>query len=274
MGTMVVTGASAGIGAAAAVLLTSMGHSVLATGRSPEKLAAVHERMVAAAPDGVAVPDPVAADFADLAEVRRLAEVILQRCPRLDVLANNAALQTTRREVSADGFELVLAVNHLAPFLLTNLLVDRLRSSGGRVVSTASVAHRMGRIDFDDLQYENHWRAFRSYGRSKLATIWFTEELSRRSGLPATCLHPGAVKTELGRGSTMALLMKPGRIVLKTPEQGADTLVWLATDAEGAAPRAVYYAKRKPARLSAAAQDALAARRFWDASATLVGLGG
>jgi NAD(P)-dependent dehydrogenase (short-subunit alcohol dehydrogenase family) len=273
MGTMVVTGASAGIGAAAAVELTKQGHAVLATGRSAEKLAAVHERMVAAAPAGTTVPETVVSDFADLADVRRLAATILERCPQLDVLANNAGLQGQKRSSTSDGFEFVMAVNHLAPFLLTNLLVDRLKASAGRVV-TSSAAHRFGSIDFDDLQYDNNWKSMRSYGRSKLANIWFTSELARRSGLPATCFHPGGVRTELSRGTRMDRFVNsaPSRLLMRSPEEGADTLVWLATDAEGATPHAVYYASRKPAKMSKAATDTAAAARFWDESAQQVGL--
>src|SRR5262245_40009166 len=137
MATIVLTGASDGIGAAAAVELTQLGHTVLATGRSEEKLERVHERMVEAAPDDVDVPDPIALDLAAMANVRQLAAMTLERCATIDVLANNAGLQTARRETSPDGYELVLAVNHLAPFLLTNLLLERVQQSGGRVVTTS-----------------------------------------------------------------------------------------------------------------------------------------
>ena len=272
MATILLTGASDGIGAAAAVELTQLGHAVVATGRSPAKLDAVHRRMVDGAPDDVVVPDAIAADLSSLAEVRRLADTVLERCPEIDVVANNAAVQTRRRATSPDGFELMLAVNHLAPFLLTNLLVDRLQAIGGRVVTTSSVAHRFSRIDFADLQTERGWRGFRAYGRSKLANIWFTSELTARTGVPATCFHPGAVNTELGRDTRYGTLLKPAMRVLRSPEGGADTLVWLATDPEGAAPRAVYYTNRKPSRTSAAARDTAAAARVWDASAELVRL--
>jgi NAD(P)-dependent dehydrogenase (short-subunit alcohol dehydrogenase family) len=270
---MVVTGASAGIGAAAAVELTRHGHEVLATGRSASKLDAVHDRMKAAASPELAVPDPIAVDLSSLAEVRRLADEVQTRFARLDVLANNAGLQTRRREVSPDGYEMVFAVNHLAPFLLTNLLADRLRSSDGRVVTTSSAVHRVGKIDFDDIQFEHGWRAFQSYGRSKLANIWFTSELKSRTGLPGSCYHPGGVNTDLARDSRGSALFKPVmRVVGRSPEKGADTLVWLATSAEGAAPRAVYYDDRKPGRMSARAGDTTSAARLWDVSAELVGL--
>jgi NAD(P)-dependent dehydrogenase (short-subunit alcohol dehydrogenase family) len=273
MGTIVLTGASAGIGAAAAVELTRQGHEVLAVGRSPSKLADVHQRMIGAAPVGAAVPQPAAVDFASLTEVRGLADLVLERCPQVDVLANNAGLQTSHREESVDGYEMVLAVNHLAPFLLTNLLVERLSASGGRVVGTSSAVHRIGRIDFDNLQLEHGWRGFKAYGQSKLANIWFTSELARRTGLPASCYHPGGVKTDLARDSRMATVVKPLMSAFgRSPEKGADTLVWLATDAEGGAPRAVYYADREPAKISARATDTQAAARLWDVSAELVKL--
>jgi NAD(P)-dependent dehydrogenase (short-subunit alcohol dehydrogenase family) len=271
MATVVLTGASAGIGAAAAIELTRRGHEVVTTGRSPSKLDAVHRRMLDAAPDGVRVPTPIVADFASLDEVRALAATVLERCPRIDVLANNAGLQTPKRETSAEGYELVLAVNHLAPFLLTDLLLDRVKQSGGRVVGTSSAVHRIGRIDFDDLQMEHKWSGMRSYGNSKLANVLFTSELAKRTGVPASCYHPGGVDTDLGRDSKLSSAAKPFmKWFARTPEKGADTLVWLATDAEGAAPTAVYYADRKPGKVSARAQDVATAARLWDVSADLV----
>ena len=272
-GTIVLTGASAGIGAAAAIELTRRGHEVLAVGRSTTKLGEVRWRMEAAAPLGVHVPEPVTADFASLAEVRTLAEVVLDRCPRIDVLANNAGLILPQREESADGHEMIFAVNHLAPFLLTNLLVSRLQASGGRVVTTSSDAHKGGSIHMDDLQLHS-WGRWKAYCQSKLANILFTTELGRRTGLPASSFHPGLVRTEFGRGSFVALASKLIRPLYRTPEQGAETLVWLATDPEGAAPTAAYYVSCRPGRPTAAAQDAEVARRLWEASAVLVSLPG
>ena len=273
--TILLTGASSGIGAAAAVELTRRGHQVLATGRSPAKLAEVYRRMVAVAPAGVSVPEPVVADLSALAEVRRLAEVANERCVTLDVLVNNAAVQPSRRQVSADGFELGFAVNHLAPFLLTNLLLERLRADGGRVVTTASSTHVKGRFDPDDLQLERRWSSQLSYGRSKLANILFTAELARRTGLPASSFHPGNVTTDINRESPFVRLVKPfERLVFKTPEKGAETLVWLATDEEGGRPSAVYYIDRRPAEPSADAQDPALAAWLWDVSAELVGRAG
>ena len=269
--TVVLTGASAGIGAAAAIELSRRGLAVLAVGRSPAKLAAVHRRMQGVAPAGLAVPEPETADFASLAEVRRLAGVLLERCPRIDVLANNAGLITSRRQESADGYEMIFAVNHLAPFLLTNLLVDRLVDSAARVITTSSDAHKGGRIYEDDLQLQ-HWGRWKAYCQSKLANILFTVELRLRTDLPASSFHPGLVRTDFGRGSIVQLASKVVRPLYRSPEQGAETLVWLATDAEGAAPTATYYVDGKPARPISQAEDPELARRLWEISASLVGL--
>ena len=268
--TIVLTGASSGIGAAAAIELTRRGHSVVAVGRTASKLDAVHRRMQAAAGGG-AVPEPVTADLASMAEVRRLAATLLERCPRIDVLANNAGLITTRRQESVDGHELILAVNHLAPFLLTNLLVERLVASGGRVVTTSSEAHRGGRIYEDDLQLRR-WGRWKAYCQSKLANVLFTSELRRRTGLPATAFHPGLVRTDFGRGSLVGVAAQVIRPLYRSAEQGAETLVWLATDAEGGAPTGAYYVDRRSRAPSAQARDAAAASRLWAASAALVGL--
>jgi NAD(P)-dependent dehydrogenase (short-subunit alcohol dehydrogenase family) len=272
MAAIVLTGASAGIGAAAAVELTRLGHQVLATGRSESKLQAIHGRMQAAAPSEIEVPTPVIIDLASLSDVRRLASIVLDRCPVIEVLANNAGVSPRPRQLSADGFELAFAVNHLAPFLLTNLLKDRLAGSGGRVVTTSSAVHRVGRIHFDDLALERGWTSMRAYSQSKLANILFTSELRRRTALPATCFHPGGVNTELSRDSRLAGLTGLMGRFMRSPEQGADTLVWLATSDEGKSPTAVYYANRKPARTSAAANDSSAAARLWNESAQMVGL--
>lgn len=269
--TIVLTGASAGIGAAAAIELTKQGCSVLAVGRSASKLAAVHGQMLAAAPPGLAVPEPITADFSSLAEVRRLAEVVLERCPRIDVLANNAGLIASRRQQSADGYEMTFAVNHLAPFLLTNLLIERLEESGGRVITTSSAANYGGRIHEDNLQLKR-WGRWKAYCQSKLANILFTAELARRTNLPATCYHPGLVRSHFGRGSILSLAFQVARPFTRTPAQGADTLVWLATDPEGGAPTATYYTDRHPAVPNTSAQDPDLAGRLWVASAAMVGL--
>ncbi|OAR26940.1 hypothetical protein A8W25_01210 [Streptomyces sp. ERV7] len=272
MATILITGSSAGIGAAAAVRLTKEGHQVFITGRSPEKLTAVHRRLLSVAPAGAKVPNPIPADLSSLHSVRSLAETILLRAGRLDVLVNNAAVQPPRRRFSEDGFELGFAVNHLAHFLLTGLLAERLRANGGRVVNTSSDEHAAGRLDLDDLNMDTQWTSALSYRRSKLANVLFTTELRKQLGLPASSFHPGSISTDLNRDAPFVRLIKPfERLIMKKPEEGATTLVWLATDPEGAEPTADYYVDRRPAETGQAARDPHTAARLWDISARLSG---
>ena len=175
-------------------------------GRDPRRLDAVAGRIERASGRPV---EPLRADFAALAEVRRLAEELLDRYDRIDVLVNNAGTYAHRRELTEDGHERTLAVNHLAPFLLTNLLLDRLRASApARVVVTSSDAHRGGVLDFDDLELERGWSGLRAYSNSKLANVLFTRALARRlehQGLVANCFHPGVVGTRLVRGGLVSI---------------------------------------------------------------------
>ncbi len=272
MAVIVLTGASAGIGAAAAIELTRQGHQVVASGRSADKLRSVHEQMSAVAPPGIDVPEPIPADLSSFAEVRRLAHTIIERFATIDVLANNAGMTTARRQVSVEGIEAVFAVNHLAAFLLTNLLLERLQGSGGRVVTTASAVHRMGRIDFEDLQLERGWSRMGAYARSKLANILFTAELRRRSRLATSCFHPGTIATDLWRDTWMGRTAKLFGGFMRSPQRGADTLVWLATSEEGGSPTGLYYIDRKPAKPAETATDPSTAARLWTESAVLVGL--
>lgn len=270
MASIVTTGASSGIGAAAAVELSRRGHRVLATGRSAQRLAAVHAAMCAVVPPATDVPAPVTADLSSLAQVRELAARVLELSPDLSVLVNNAGVQPHRRQETPDGFELTFAVNHLAPFLLTKLLTEALQRNGGRVITTSSSTHTAGTLDFDDLQMTRDWSTRAAYGRSKLANILFTRELSARTGLPASSFHPGAVRTDINRDSPFVRLVKPfERLLLDSPERGADTLVWLADGPVGAAPQAVYYANCRPAETTAAACDEAAAAKLWEVSDAL-----
>lgn len=271
---ILITGASSGIGAAAAVSLTRAGHRVLATGRSAAKLAAVGKRMAAAAPDGAEVPAPIAADLSSLTQITRLADRVRREFPWLDVLVNNAGIQPHRRVLSPDGYELALAVNHLAPFRLTELLAGLLAANGGRVVTTASSSHAKAALDLNDLELERRWSASLAYANSKLANILFTSELAGRTRLPATSFHPGSISTDLNRDSPVVRLVKPfERLVFGSPESGADTLAWLCTDQEGAAPASCYYVRRRPADMSAAAQDQQLAAGLWDATIRLLARG-
>ena len=274
--TIVVTGASSGIGQAAAIELARRGAVVTPVGRDAKRLDAAKERIRAAAagPTG----EPIVADFALLDDVRRLAAELLDRHERIDVLVNNAGLVADRRRLTADEHELTFQVNHLAPFLLTNLLLDRLRASApARVVTTSSDAHHGGRIEFDDLSGERSWSAMRAYSSSKLANVLFTHALARRlesSGVTANCLHPGVVRTRLAARANPVLalgwtLAKP---FFRSPQGGAATLVHLATHPDGAEFSGTYFAdsRIKAPRLDAV--DDELSERLWRASEDLVGL--
>jgi len=219
------------------------------------------------------------ADLASQAAIRALAADVRQRLPALHVLVNNAGVVNLRHTTTADGVETVFAVNHLAPFLLTNLLLDHLRASApARVVTVASDAHRfVTGVAFEDRGHEHRYRWARVYGQSKLANILFTAELARRlagSGVTATCLHPGAVGTRLGQnnGWWATLLTRALRPFFRTPAEGADTAVYLASAPEVDGQSGGYFVNRSPRRPSKAAEDAAMAARLWDVSAHLTGL--
>jgi NAD(P)-dependent dehydrogenase (short-subunit alcohol dehydrogenase family) len=218
------------------------------------------------------------ADFASLEDVRSLAGRLLERHPRIHVLVNNAGTVTGHRELSADGYERVFAVNHLAPFLLTNLLLDRLRESApARVVTTSSVAHAQGRIDFDDLQLQRGWSLGRAYGNSKLANVLFTRALARRldgTDVVANCFHPGTVRTAIARdtGLLRALAWRVATMFASSPTKGASTLVYLAASPEAAEVSGEYFVDSKLGRTARRAADDAAAERLWQVSEELTGI--
>ena len=271
-----VTGGTSGIGKATATALAAMGADVVVVGRNPER----GERAAAEirAQTGGTV-DLALADLSSQAGVRSLAEEFRRRYDRLDVLVNNAGLVQSERTETPDGIETTFAINHLAPFLLTNLLLDVLEESApSRVVTVSSEAERWGNIDFDDLQSKKKYRGFPVYGMTKLANIMFTYELAGRlkgTGVTATCMHPGAVNTRFGTNNSgpMTILFRLFKPFMRTPEQGADTLIWLASspEVEGASGR--YYSDRKPIEPKKIAQDPEARRRLWEESERLTGLG-
>jgi NAD(P)-dependent dehydrogenase (short-subunit alcohol dehydrogenase family) len=273
--TAVVTGASSGIGLYVALGLARAGMPVVMAGRDPARTAAARRFVLARSPGA---PVEVAlADFAALAEVRRLADEVLAAHDRIGVLVNNAGLFSPGHRVSADGFELTFAVNHLAPFLLTNLLLDRLRASApARIVTIASEAHRGQRLDPALLAHPPDVSAMRAYGRSKLCNILFTRELALRlagSGVVAASLHPCVVATGIGqKGGIFELgwrLMKP---FMLSPERGAETALFLATVPDPAPFHGGYLIRKALAQPDPAARDGALARRLWDESARLVGL--
>jgi NAD(P)-dependent dehydrogenase (short-subunit alcohol dehydrogenase family) len=265
MPTVILTGATRGIGRAAAIELARRGADVAVVGREPD-------RVREAAREAGGAHEHVA-DLASLDEVRRLAAELLERYPRIDVLANNAGAMFTSRHVTPDGYEQTFALNHLAPFLLTNLLLDRLIACRGRVVTTASDAHTGGRLDLDDLQSERgRFRPGRVYATSKLCNVLFTRELQRRNPeLAANCFHPGVIRSGFARND--GALVRLGAMLigpfLRSPQRGADGLVRLALDPEGEQLRGRYLEKGKPVEPSAQAQDDRLAAELWERSAAL-----
>lgn len=268
---VVITGATRGIGRAAAIELAGRGTRVVVVGRQPERVTALAREAQVAAGD---IPiDTHVADLTLMASVRSLAEELRDRHQRIDVLANNAGALFASRRLTSEGLERTFALNHLAPFLLTNLLIDRL--AGGRVVTTASDAHTGGRLDLDDLQSENSYASMRVYGTTKLCNILFTRELARRAaGLHANCFHPGVVRTGFGKNENgiWKLLTTLGAPFLRSPERGARSLVWLATSEEGGRLTGQYIQDERVTQPSAAAQDPGLATALWQRSAALVGL--
>lgn len=269
--TIVITGASDGIGAAAARNLARAGERVVVIGRSAEKTKAVAAELGA---------DCFVSDFAELARVRELAGELKEKYGRIDVLVNNAGGIMGRRELTADGYEKTFQINHLAPFLLTTELMDVLLASRATVINTASAANGFGNLDLADLHGGRKYSTNRAYGTSKLANILFTSELQNRfgeAGVSAAAFHPGAVATNFAAESTSwfrhAYKTFISRLLL-TPEQGADTLVWLATSTPGRdwVPGA-YYAKRALAQANRQAYDAQLARELWDRSEEMVHAG-
>jgi len=273
---LVVTGASSGIGAAAAVELAKVkgGRTIVLVGRDEVRLAAVAERCERGGADVV----PIQADFASLEEVRRLAAELLARDEPIEVLANNAGTYARRRELTADGYERTFAVNHLAPFLLTNLLLDRISASvPARVVVTSSDAHRGATLDFDDLELERRWTGLRAYSNSKLANVLFTRSLARRlqgSGAVVNCFHPGVVATRLVRGGLTSLAWLGVRALGRRPRSGAETLVYLAASPEAAKVSGEYFVDKRAITLLGQADDDDAAELLWERSERMVGLGG
>jgi NAD(P)-dependent dehydrogenase (short-subunit alcohol dehydrogenase family) len=270
-----VTGATRGIGRATAEALARMGAQVLLHGRDSASVGAVVREMVR-----YGQVAGVVGDLSSLAAVRKLAKEVAARHPRLDVLVNNAGGGARRREITVDGLERTFAVNHLAPFLLTNLLLERLKaSSAGRVVTVSSMAHRGGKLDFDDLNWERRkYSTLGAYSASKLANILFTTELARRLGgstVTANSLHPGVVATNIfnnSMGVTGRIFTVLFRPFLLSPAKGALTSIYLASSPEVAKVTGKFFDKCREAPTAPAAQDAAAASRLWEISERLTGL--
>ena len=267
MSTIVITGASSGIGAIAARRLAEQGHTIAVVGRNPERTNAV-----AAEIGGTAF----LADYDSLDDVRTLAAALLKKYRTIDVLLNNAGGLVSPRGLTRDGNEKTLQYNHLAPFLLTSLLTARLEASGGRVVSTASVMNRIGDVRLDDLQWQKRaWLGgWKAYGTSKLETIMFVRELARRTSLEAYSVHPGYVATQFGTDSRLirlSAMMRSGGFGIPA-EEGALPLIRLATDTDVPGENGGYFDRLHPngATPKQADDEALAAQ-LWEKTAGLVG---
>ncbi len=275
--TVLITGGTGGIGKAAAVGLASMGARVGITGRDRAR----GEQAAADIADESGSPavEVFVADMSSQKEVRRLAGDILAAFPRLDVLLNNVGGFWAHRHLTADGLEHTFALNHLAPFLLTNLLLERLTASApARVITVSSGAHSMGRIDFDDLMGEQDYSGQRSYNQSKLANVMFTYELARRldgTGVTATALHPGMTNTSFStedphrRMAPIVFLVRP---FMKSPKRGADTAVYLASSPEVEGVTSRYYVNRKTKKSEESSYDGATTARLWRLSTDLVGI--
>jgi retinol dehydrogenase-14 len=274
---VLVTGGTGGIGKATAIGLAVLGARVGITGRDLARTGQVAAEIRAVS--GNPAVDPFAADMSSQAEVRRLAVAVLDAYPRLDVLVNNVGGFWAHRHSTADGLEHTFALNHLASFLLTNLLLDRLKASApARVVNVSSHVQAEGRIDFDDLQGARSYSGQTAYSQSKLANVMFTNELARRlegTRVTANSLHPGVVRTSFGAEDQAWLFTVVSQVVLpflKTPARGAETSIYLASSPEIDGVTGAFFANKKVKTANKVAHEPAMTARLWRASADLVGM--
>jgi NAD(P)-dependent dehydrogenase (short-subunit alcohol dehydrogenase family) len=271
--TVVITGATSGIGNVAAETLAKMGARIVVVARGKSRGNAKLARLSSIAP-GIA-HSLYLADLLHLSEVKRVAAEIAHREPPIDVLINNAGAMFSRRQTTGDGLERTFALNHMAYFVLTEGLRGRLLAAGGaRIVNTASEAHRNATLDFDDLQSTKGYGGRKAYGRSKLCNILFTRELARRlrgTGVTANCLHPGFVATRFGdqSGGLISSLIGLAKFFAIAPEKGAETIVYLATSREVAEITGQYFYKCRLTTPARSAQDDRSALVLWQRSAAL-----
>ena len=277
--TVVVTGGTSGIGEVAALNLAGQGARIVLIARDLARGEATLAKLRQANPS--AQHTAHYGDLSVIADMKRVAQTVAASESRIDALINNAGAVFLARKVSADGLEMTFATNHMAYFVVTNILLDRLKSTpGARIVSTASDAHKSGKLDFDDLQSEKSYSSFRVYGTSKLCNILFTRELARRlegTGVTANCLHPGFVGTRFGQNNASNIFLKLlARGIMAfglSPEEGAKTIIHLASSPDVATISGEYFYKCKVEEPTQAAQDDAAAKRLWEVSSKLSGVG-
>lgn len=273
--TIVATGATSGIGEVAVLALAGQGARIVFIVRDEARAQATMRKLKEKAP-GLDHRMHLA-DLSSMAETRKVGAEIAASEPRVDVLINNAGALFSHRRVTAEGLELTFALNHMAYFVLTEALRERLVASApARIVSTSSTAHQGASLDFGDLQSAKNYSGFKAYGRSKLANILFTRELARLlagDGVTANCLHPGVVATRFGEasGGFTGMVIPFLRPFFISPEKGADTIVHLASSPEVATTTGAYFVKRKIVEPSVAARDDAAAKRLWEVSEALAG---
>ncbi len=277
---VMVTGATDGIGKATALALAKLGAEVIVVGRNAHKITATIDEI--SRESGNRTIDGLQADFASLAQIRQLAATFGERYDHLDVLINNAGALFGTRSETVDGFERTFGVNHLAPFLLTNLLLDALhvgvkRTGAARIVNVSSVAHAMIKLNLDDLQSRGRYSGMRAYAQSKLANLLFTYELARRlagTGITANALHPGIVASRLGHDQSgwAAALLKLVTRFGRMPTNGAETSVYLAASPEVAGVTGQYFVQKRPVYSSPASYNLAVAAQLWRISEELTGL--
>ena len=275
--TAVVTGASSGLGLEASAALARSGARVVLVGRSPVKTAAALDYVRRRS--GSRTVESLLCDIASQASIRRLAAEVLARCPRLEILVNNAGTVSVERQLTEDDIETTFAVNHLGYYLLTRLLRDRIVSSApARIVNVASHAHYSATLDFDDLGFARGYQIFRAYARSKLGNVLFTRELAKRlqgTGTTVTALHPGRVATNIWSGApgwTQPILAIAKRLFMISPEEGATRITYLAASPEVDGKTGLYFENNQPRPPSELAREDALAARLWKESARLVHL--
>ncbi len=273
---MLVTGATSGMGQVTALRLAQQGATVVIAGRNPDKTQATAQALQRQAPQGEV--RAIVADLSSLEQVRAPAQAYRDAYPRLDVLVNNAGGMFGRRQLSVDGLEMTFAVNYFAPFLLTNLLLDRLQASApARVITIASTMHAGKAVPFADMTHEKSYKTLQVYGESKLLAIMFTYALARRlegTGVTANALHPGVVATNIGKdaGTMLRTVFTLAAPLELSAEQGARTAIYLASSPEVATVSGRYFVKGKPARSSDASNDVVAQGRLWAVGEQMTGL--
>jgi NAD(P)-dependent dehydrogenase (short-subunit alcohol dehydrogenase family) len=276
--TILITGATNGIGKAAALDLAKKGAAVVIVGRNPTKTKETVQEIGGQSSNSAV--DGLVADLSSLAAIRRLADEFRNKYPRLHVLINNAGGIFANRQLTVDGYERTFAFNHLAYFLLTNLLLDMLKTSApARIINVSSRSHQGAALNFDDLQNEQQYGigGAHAYGQSKLANLLFTYELARRlagTGVTVNAVHPGTVATGFGENNSgaMGLAMRIFHRFALTPQQGADTIIYLASSPEVEGVTGKYWVNRKPVPSSSNSYDETAQKHLWAISTQMTGL--